>query len=32
VLKRQIKKQWGINPKRITDITVEGKDIHISTK
>lgn len=32
VLKRQIKKQWGINPKRITDITVQGKDIHISTK
>ena len=32
VLKRQIKKQWGINPKRITDITVEGKDIHIYTK
>ena len=31
-LTRQIKKQWGINPKRITDITVEGKDIHIYTK
>ena len=32
VLKRQIKQQWGINPKRITDISVEGKDIHISTR
>ncbi len=31
-LKRQIKKQWGINPKRISEISVEGKDIHIFTK
>ena len=31
-LKRQIKEQWGINPKRISEISVEGKDIHIFTK
>lgn len=31
-LKRRIKKQWGINPKRISEISVEGKDIHIFTK
>ena len=31
-LTRQIKKQWGISPKRITDISVDAKNIYISTK
>lgn len=31
-LKRRIQKQWGINPKRISRLTIDGKSISITTK
>ena len=31
-LLKEIKKKWGINPKRIASLEIEGKTIHITTK
>lgn len=32
LLKQQIKKNWGINPKKIQSISVKGREIRIKTK
>ena len=32
LLKQQIKKNWGINPKKIQSLSVNGREIRIKTK